>query len=124
MDRALPVTEQAAVRSAIEGRLGPNMHFHALRTRRAGTRRFVDFHLLVPGAFTVRRAHEITALIEDAVRSALPGSEVTVHIEPIEDRSAWEDSELVPLEEAAQRAQAEGAGGTSPAGTEARRDHV
>ncbi|HEV3116646.1 MAG TPA: cation diffusion facilitator family transporter [Gemmataceae bacterium] len=107
MDHALPQSEQAAVRRAIESRLEPGMDFHALRTRQAGSRRFVDFHLLVPGIFTVRRAHELTANIEDAVRAALPGVEVTVHIEPIEDRAAWEDSELLPLEQAARRAQAQ-----------------
>ena len=51
-------------------------------------------------------------LIEDAVRSTLPGSEITVHIEPIEEKAAWEDSALVPLEQAARRAQAEHERGT------------
>jgi cation diffusion facilitator family transporter len=107
MDHALPADEQAAVRTAIERQLQTGMDYHALRTRRAGSRRFADFHLLVPGALSVRRAHELTAGIEEAIRAALPGIEVTVHIEPIEDRSAWEDSELVPLEQAERRARAE-----------------
>jgi divalent metal cation (Fe/Co/Zn/Cd) transporter len=100
MDHALPVEEQAAVRSAIERRLGPDMHYHALRTRRAGRRRFVDFHLLVPGRMSVQQAHNLTGQIEEAVRGALPELEVSVHIEPIEDTAAWEDSALLPLEEA------------------------
>ncbi len=56
MDHALPEEEQAAVRAAVASRLEPGMDFHALRTRQAGSRRFVDFHLLVPGVLTVRRA--------------------------------------------------------------------
>ena len=107
MDHALPEVEQLAVRSAVESRLKPGMDYHALRTRKAGSRRFVDFHLLVPGAMSVGRAHEITAEIEEAVRQALPGIEVTVHIEPIEDRSAWEDSELVAIERAARQSKIE-----------------
>jgi cation diffusion facilitator family transporter len=106
MDHALPAAEQAAVRAAIAAQLGPEMDFHALRTREAGSHRFVDFHLLVPGALTVRQAHELTVRIEDAVRAALPGSEVTVHVEPIEERASWEDSALVALEQAARREQA------------------
>jgi divalent metal cation (Fe/Co/Zn/Cd) transporter len=105
MDHALPDQELAAVRRAIVAHLEPGMDFHALRTRQAGSRRFADFHLLVPGVFTVRRAHEITKQIEDAIGATLPGIEVTVHVEPIEDRAAWEDSELVPLEQAARRAE-------------------
>jgi cation diffusion facilitator family transporter len=101
MDHALPPEEQAAVRAAIEAHLGPDMAYHALRTRRAGSRRFVDFHLLVPGCSTVQQAHELTGRIEDAVRATRPGLEVSVHIEPIEERAAWTDSALVPLEQAA-----------------------
>jgi cation diffusion facilitator family transporter len=100
MDHALPAEEQAAVRSAIEERLRPDMDYHALRTRQAGRRRFVDFHLLVPGNLTVQQAHTLTGEIEEAVRAVLPELEVSVHIEPIEDTSAWGDSALLPLERA------------------------
>jgi len=105
MDHALPVQVQAIVRAAIEGQLEPGMDYHALRTRQAGVRRFIDFHLLVPGEMTVHKAHEITGRIEDSVKAAMPEMEVSVHIEPIEDRAAWEDSELVRIEQAARRAQ-------------------
>jgi cation diffusion facilitator family transporter len=108
MDHALPLTEQEAVRAAVASRLEPGMDFHALRTRRAGSQRFADFHLLVPGSLTVQRAHAITAGIEEAVRAALPGIEVTVHIEPIEEKAAYEDSALVPLEQAARQAEMKG----------------
>lgn len=101
MDHALPQTEQAAVRAAIAAHLEPGTTFHALRTRQAGAHRFADFHLLVPGHFTVQRAHDLTEKIERAVRAALPDIEVSVHIEPIEEQAAWEDSALLPLEKAA-----------------------
>lgn len=98
MDHALPDAEQALMRAAIAKHLEPGMHYHALRTRRAGTQRFADFHLLVPGAFTVQQAHDLSSRIEQAVQDALPHVEVTVHVEPIEEQAAWEDSPLLPLE--------------------------
>jgi divalent metal cation (Fe/Co/Zn/Cd) transporter len=98
MDHALPAAEQAAVRAAIETQLGPGTSYHALRTRQAGTRRFADFHLLVPGHDTVSAAHALAVRVEEAVRAALPGIEVTVHIEPIEEPASWDDSALLPLE--------------------------
>ncbi len=98
MDHALPESEQQAVRTAIVALLQPGLHFHALRTRQAGARKFVDFHLLVPGTWSVQEAHDFTELIEEAVRKALPGAEVTVHIEPVEAESAWHDSELLAVE--------------------------
>jgi cation diffusion facilitator family transporter len=96
MDHALPEEELATVRAAIESHLGPHMAFHALRTRRAGSRRFVDFHLLVPGKMSVREGHALSHRIEDALKEW----EVTVHIEPIEEKQAWEDSPLLPVEKA------------------------
>jgi hypothetical protein len=47
----------------------------------------------------------VTHRIEDAVQSTFPLTETTVHIEPIEEDASWEDSELVPLEEAASGSQ-------------------
>lgn len=101
MDHALPDAEQALLRDAITGQLGPNMDYHALRTRQAGTRRFADFHLLVPGDCTVRASHEWSDRVEAAMQAALPGIEVTVHVEPIEDRQSYEDSALLPVEQRA-----------------------
>jgi cation diffusion facilitator family transporter len=100
MDRSLPDDELDKVREAIRAHLGPDMEFHALRTRRAGSRRFADFHLLVPGSMTVEDAHEVMDRMEDALAAALPGIEVTVHVEPIESDRAWQDSALVALEQA------------------------
>jgi cation diffusion facilitator family transporter len=98
MDHALPEHEQHLVRAALEGHMQPGTHFHALRTRQAGPRSFVDFHLLVPGDWTVAKAHEFSDNIEEAIRRALPAIEITVHIEPIEALASWKDSELLPLE--------------------------
>ena len=98
MDHALPASEQQLVRTALEAFMQPGLHFHALRTRQAGARRFVDFHLLVPGDWSVNRAHEFSDDVEAAIRKALPGVETTVHIEPIEVEASWKDSDLLPLE--------------------------
>jgi cation diffusion facilitator family transporter len=98
MDHALPIEDQRKLREVINALLTPGLHFHALRTRQAGARKFVDFHLLVPGHWTVEAAHTLGEQIEQAVRDALPGAEVQVHIEPVESEAAWKDSELLALE--------------------------
>jgi cation diffusion facilitator family transporter len=98
MDHALPIWEQTLVRRAIESHLEAGTAYHALRTRQAGSDRFVDFHLLVPGRTSVTRAHRLAVRVEDAIKNALPGTEVVVHIEPIEEPASWEDSDLLALE--------------------------
>jgi cation diffusion facilitator family transporter len=101
LDRALPERDQQQIRSVIQSELGTGATFHALRTRKAGARRFVDFHLLLPGEYSVQHAHDVSQRVEQAVNSSMPGTETTVHIEPIEEPASWEDSALVPLEKPA-----------------------
>lgn len=98
MDRALSEEELETLRTAIEGELEPGVTYHALRSRRAGTRQFVDLHLLVPGQARVTDAHDLANRVEMAVERALPGSETTVHLEPLEEPASWADSELIALE--------------------------
>ena len=98
MDHALETDELDTFRAAIRAHSPPGTDFHALRTRQAGARKFADFHLLVPGAMTVRDAHDVGDRVEAALRSAIPGVEVTIHIEPIEEPVSWEDNALRGIE--------------------------
>ena len=68
--------------------------FHALRTRQAGVRRFVSFHMLVPDEWTVAQAHRLSEEIESRMRSMVPNLGVLVHIEPISDPASYDDQEL------------------------------
>ena len=68
--------------------------FHAFRTRQAGARRFISFHLLVPDEWTVQRAHQLSEEIEERIRSLVPNSGVFVHIEPISDPASYDDEGL------------------------------
>src|SRR5690606_36235018 len=68
--------------------------FHALRTRQAGARRFVSFHLLVPDEWTVRRAHRLSEEIESRIRSLVPNASLETHIEPISDPASYDDQTL------------------------------
>jgi cation diffusion facilitator family transporter len=68
--------------------------FHALRTRQAGARRFVSFHLLVPDAWTVAQAHQLSEEIEARMRAMVPNSAIFTHIEPISDPASYDDQGL------------------------------
>ena len=68
--------------------------FHALRTRQAGARRFISFHFLVPDAWSVARAHQLSEEIESCIRSLVPNASVFTHIEPISDSASYDDQGL------------------------------
>ncbi len=94
LDAALPPEDQASLRAVLDRHAGPELQFHAVRTRQAGTRRFVSLHVLVPGAWTVRRGHDVLEQVEADVRAALPGAHVLTHLEAIEDPASFEDQQL------------------------------
>lgn len=107
MDRALPAAEQRQLRDLIRAALPPGADFHALRTRRSGRRAFAEFHMLLPGNTTVADAHDASHKVEDAVRAAVPDVQMTIHLEPIEDRASWEP-DLANLGEPTEPAQSAG----------------
>jgi cation diffusion facilitator family transporter len=94
MDSAMDADEQRVVHSILQGYRTQGVQYHALRTRRAGARRFIDFHVLVPGAWTVQRGHDLLERIEDDLRAQLAHAEITTHLEPVEDPASWRDAAL------------------------------
>jgi len=95
LDVAIHGSEQAAIENLFaEYRRRYGIEFHALRTRQAGGRRFISFHLLVPDAWTVGRAHQLSEEIEERIRSLVPNAITLSHIEPIADPSSYDDIKL------------------------------
>jgi cation diffusion facilitator family transporter len=94
LDTALPENDLAVIDAVIAPYRNAGIEFHALRTRQGGARRFVSFHVLVPGDWSVQRGHELLEEIEAAVRASLPRTTIFTHLEPIEDPVSWEDRGL------------------------------
>ncbi|QHS09510.1 cation diffusion facilitator family transporter [Sinimarinibacterium sp. NLF-5-8] len=92
MDAAWPADERAQLDRILQTHQQPGVvDFHAVRTRRAGTRRFVAFHMLVPGHWPVQRAHDAADRIEAQICAQLAPVTVLTHLEPIEDPIAHQD---------------------------------
>ena len=85
LDTALPQADRDRITSIFSVYERDGIRFHALRTRVAGSRRFVSFHLLVPGEWTIQRGHDLCERVEQEIVEALPGTNVIAHMEPLED---------------------------------------
>lgn len=94
MDTALPAQEQALLKDILEKYARDGVLYHALRTRQAGARQFISFHILVPGKWTVQRGHRLLETIEADIRLALPTAIVFTHMEPLNDPASWNDTDL------------------------------
>ncbi len=86
VDEALPIEEVAAIRSAVE-EFGPRgvVGYHELRTRRAGSRRYVDLHVQFRAGTSLEGAHRVAHELQDTIGARLREADVLIHLEP-EDR--------------------------------------
>jgi cation diffusion facilitator family transporter len=82
MDHAVEPGEADAIQAAIAAHGAGSLGVHDLKTRRAGSATFVDFHLVVPASMPVGQAHDICDRLEDAIRSVQPGAQIAIHVEP------------------------------------------
>lgn len=82
IDVKLPETEENAIRSCIMEHGGELVGFHELRTRKAGSQRFIDLHLVMPKNASLEEAHLMCDHLEEDIRSRLQYISVTIHVEP------------------------------------------
>jgi len=94
MDTALPAEELAAVEQILDRYRGEGVEYHALRTRQSGARRFISVHVLVPGAWSVQRGHDLVEHMEKEIYERFPHASVLTHLEPLEDPASYADAEL------------------------------
>lgn len=55
--------------------------FHNLRTRKSGSIKYIDLHLVVPENMSVKKAHDLCDIIEDDIEKTLKNTEVMIHLE-------------------------------------------
>lgn len=95
LDAAIPAQDIAEIEKIFtEYRRRHGVDFHALRTRRAGSRCFISFHLLVPDLWTVAQAHQLSEEIEERIRELVDNAILLSHIEPISQPASYDDIKL------------------------------
>jgi cation diffusion facilitator family transporter len=83
IDVKLPEEEENAIREAIcEHFDGEVVDFHKLRTRKSGSQRYVDVHVVMPKSVTVEESHRMTDHLEKDIKERLGRTDVTIHVEP------------------------------------------
>ncbi|HKJ04442.1 MAG TPA: cation diffusion facilitator family transporter [Geopsychrobacteraceae bacterium] len=82
LDQELPAEMLQEIRALIEKHQSNLGSYHDLRTRRAGSRKIMDFHLEVCKHMSVEDAHKIADQLEKQIEKSIIGADVTIHIEP------------------------------------------
>ena len=84
MDVSLPDEDVAWIKQFIHDGWPQVRSFHHLRTRKAGSNRFIEFHLVVDEHMSVGAAHTLNDDIVAAIKERLAESRVNIHVEPCE----------------------------------------
>lgn len=82
LDVRLPDTEEKIIKDVLGQYTNEFIEFHELRTRRSGSQRYVDLHLVVPKNRAITIAHALCDRIEESIRDRLPDVQVLIHTEP------------------------------------------
>jgi cation diffusion facilitator family transporter len=97
VDQALPAAEVDEIRTAIAafGSRGV-VGYHELRTRRAGSQRYIDLHVQFRAGTSLEDAHRMAHELQDVIAAQLPSADVLIHLEP-EDRVRPGEELAAPL---------------------------
>jgi cation diffusion facilitator family transporter len=82
MDEAVTAEVARRIREVIATNAQGAIEAHDVKTRTAGRVTFIEFHLVVPGDMTVARSHDICDRLEAALKAAVQGAQVLIHVEP------------------------------------------
>jgi len=91
MDKALSDDDHLKIVKVLTKFESEEVKFHALQTREAGRQRFVSMHVLVPGAWSIQKGHDLSEELEAEIIAELPDTIITTHVEPLEDERSWAD---------------------------------
>jgi len=81
-DVSLPEEEEKKIKEIIDDHYSQFLEYHKMRSRKAGSERHIDLHLVVSKHAKVEDAHDLCEHIENDIKEAFRGSHVLIHIEP------------------------------------------
>ncbi|MDR2298154.1 MAG: cation diffusion facilitator family transporter [Comamonas sp.] len=92
MDQALDAPQRLRIDTLLDGyaKRSEGVSFDNISSRQAGERSFVDFHMHVPGQWSVQRAAQLRSEIEAALLQAIPGLYARIELLPMGMNTASE----------------------------------
>lgn len=81
-DVSLPPEDEGRIEALIQSHYPQFVGFHRMRSRVAGSERYVDLHLVVPPTMSVAQAHGLCDHLEQDIKALMPNTEIMIHVEP------------------------------------------
>jgi cation diffusion facilitator family transporter len=81
MDSSLPESEVAEIEKIVKSE--PRVvSWHRMRTRKSGSQRHIDFHIVMPAEATLVEAHHIADELEKLIAQRFAMANVVIHVDP------------------------------------------
>jgi len=82
VDTAMAENEIQIIYSAFASK---SLHFHDLKTRKAGHYRFAEIHLEMSQSLSLKEVHDVCDEIESDLKSKIRHFQINIHVEPVEN---------------------------------------
>lgn len=82
VDERLSEDEIKAINAVLEDNSVKFLEYHELRTRKAGSRRFVDLHLVFPRDLPVKVIYDTCRELEEKIEIRLSETDIVIKVEP------------------------------------------
>ncbi|HEY3424959.1 MAG TPA: cation diffusion facilitator family transporter [Negativicutes bacterium] len=83
-DISLPEEEENMIVNIVKGHVEV-ISFHRLRTRRSGSYRMIDMHVIMDKNMHLDKAHAVCDQLENEIKNLLGLCDVVIHLEPCDD---------------------------------------
>jgi cation diffusion facilitator family transporter len=95
IDQRLPEEELQRIRDTLEAD-SRVLSYHRLRTRRSGSMRNIDLHVVVPNAMTLVEAHQLADDLEKRIEHELSPAHCVIHVDPFDATKAGRHEQKTP----------------------------
>ncbi|HEX7474847.1 MAG TPA: cation diffusion facilitator family transporter [Dehalococcoidales bacterium] len=82
IDYSLPQEEQAILNNLLKVHNTQLVDFHAIRSRRSGSERFIDLHIVMPRNYSFEKTHAMCDHLERDIKDKITNADVIIHAEP------------------------------------------
>jgi cation diffusion facilitator family transporter len=93
MDASLPESEVAEIEKLIKSETRI-VSWHRMRTRKSGSYRHIDFHIVMPAEATLVEAHHIADELEKLIDQRFAPANVVIHVDPFDVAKAAKGEEI------------------------------
>lgn len=89
-DIALPAEEEALIHETLQVHRHKIFDYHEVRSRRSGSERHVDLHLVLCKDLTIEEGHRLCDHLEEVLERKLPQTKMMIHMEPCNTDDAFQ----------------------------------